>query len=251
MKSQLTPPLPSAGEPTRAQVAAIWQVLAGVMAWAPEGHGSFPENRDAWRRQRALTDLLGAPPDGPLPGTAEDLARALESLRTGPPTVRRLTLHVALEAALLPGTLALTQNLVLRTVCEGLGLGVPALVTLFRDRTGAQLPSLWDPSRPQAWAGRERGGPGPRGVWDDAQPQVQPPTPRAEGDERIARIKALALLGLDEGASREDIRKAFHRISKVHHPDHYLAQGAEAGREATEIFRRIKAAHDFLLGSVP
>jgi DnaJ like chaperone protein len=64
---------------------------------------------------------------------------------------------------------------------------------------------------------------------------------------RIARIKALALLGLDEGATEEAIRQAFRRVSKIHHPDHFQTLGEEATLEATRTFLRIKEAHDFLL----
>lgn len=61
----------------------------------------------------------------------------------------------------------------------------------------------------------------------------------------------MALLGLDEGAPKEEIRRAFLRISKVHHPDHYAAHGAEAAHEAELVFRRIKEAYDFLMKAEP
>lgn len=251
MKSQLTPPRPVTGEPSRDQTEAIWGVLAAVLGWAPGGAGTAPEALEQLGRELGL-----APPAHPHTVGVEALkpdalARALRLLSAGSGTLRRFTLACALEAALASGTLTLAQHLVLRTVAEGLGLRVTALAVRFRDRTGAELPPLWDPGDPADWAGRDQGGPGPHGVWDDAQPEPRP-GPRsfpAEEEGRIARIKALALLGLEEGASPEDIRRAFHRISKVHHPDHYLSLGVEAGRDATETFRRIKAAHDFLLAA--
>ena len=53
------------------------------------------------------------------------------------------------------------------------------------------------------------------------------------------RMSALAILGLKEGASDEEIRKAHRQKMKDHHPD--------AGGDA-EIAARINAAKDVLLG---
>ncbi len=52
------------------------------------------------------------------------------------------------------------------------------------------------------------------------------------------------MLGLEEGATEDDIRAAYRRLSLVHHPDRY---GADAVRAATDTFRRIQAAFDLLM----
>jgi DnaJ-domain-containing protein 1 len=154
--------------------------------------------------------------------------------------------------ALGSGSLPLTQNLALRTVVDALALEMAELRSLFLARTGSELPRLWDPSSPPAWLGRSGEAPGPDGTWDDGGPHPGPGYRAGEADGRgLSRLKALALLGLDEEASAEEIQRAYHRVTRVHHPDRYLAQGPEATLEAEETFRRIKAAYDFLTRVAP
>lgn len=176
----------------------------------------------------------------------EGFVQALANLRTSPRPMRLMALRSALEVSLGSGTLPLSQNLALRTVVDALRLGHEDLVTLFWARTGERLPLPWDPSLSEAWVGRESGGPPPGGNWDDAGPAPVPHGVPVDLAGRIQRIKALAMLGLDEEASSAEIRQAFLRISKVHHPDHYASQGPEAAQEADQAFRRLKDAFDFL-----
>lgn len=64
--------------------------------------------------------------------------------------------------------------------------------------------------------------------------------PPAAGPGAITRSEALAILGLSEGASREDIRAAHRRLMRAAHPDH----GGSAWLAA-----RLNAARDLLLGT--
>ncbi len=237
-------PKAMAPDDVRALVALVaamtrWELLAAAQATA--------------RVRRVVEGFdLDPGPDVPTLSRRPDLASfesSLSRLRSASRPVRELAMQGALELAIGSGTLPLAQNLALRMVAEALGLETIQLGALFQERTGAALPDPWDPSEPEAW--QERLQPGAvRGTgWDDAGPGPAPPptAPKAAGDPRIARIKALALLGLEEGASEEDIRKAFRRVSKVHHPDRYSELGPDAAAEATEAFRRIKDAYDFLL----
>lgn len=179
---------------------------------------------------------------------------ALQTLRKMPTPARRLALRAALEVATGSGTLPLAQNLALRTVASALGLTPGVLEQMFSERTGAPLPPIWNPSDPGAWRARAHVRPSEATAWDDGGPYPIPPTPPPpkapppSANDRIERIKALALLGLEEGASSDDIKRAFFRVSKVHHPDHYALLGAEATEEATRTFQRIKQAFDFLVG---
>ncbi|MBR1627909.1 MAG: DnaJ domain-containing protein [Lachnospiraceae bacterium] len=55
--------------------------------------------------------------------------------------------------------------------------------------------------------------------------------------------EALLLLGLDQGATKDEIKSAYHRMAAYVHPD--------AGRlekdKATEAFQRLREAYDFLM----
>ncbi|HJV89357.1 MAG TPA: J domain-containing protein [Holophagaceae bacterium] len=175
------------------------------------------------------------------PGPSQDEFRrdlegfigALHDLRHAPRDTRAFALACALEVALTPEGVPATQHLALRTVLDALALEPRDLEDLHHRRMGHPLPPPADPSLVASWP--------------DAEDQTPPETFVVDA-ARIARIKALALLGLDEGATEEEIRQAFRRVSMVHHPDHFQTLGREASRDATRTFLRIKEAHDYLLG---
>jgi len=184
----------------------------------------------------------------------EDLSAALGLLRRANQGVKELAVWTTLDVALAYGTLGLVQNRLSRLVAESLGLGPSFLQQAFLERTGQDLPDPWDPSDPEHWRRREEGPLSPwNDVWIEEPPAPQPkfhspkPPKAAPDDPRIARIKALALLGLDEDASTKDVKRAFHRISKVHHPDSFAGLGDEAMADAAGSFRRIRDAFEFLM----
>ncbi len=242
---------PSAGGPkalSQDEGLALAALVAAMTRWE-----FLSEAQARSRVQSAVESLgLGQSPEVPLLPKAQDVASfesSLAGLRGASRPVRELALKGALELAIGSGTLPLAQNLALRLVAEALGLEPHRLEAAFRERTGAPLPEPWDPSDPEAWLERHRAGTVRGTGWDDAGPgpAPAPPARRVSGDPRIARIKALALLGLEEDATEDDIRRAFRRVSKVHHPDRYSELGPAAAAEATEAFRRIKDAYDFLM----
>jgi predicted Zn-dependent protease with MMP-like domain len=52
-----------------------------------------------------------------------------------------------------------------------------------------------------------------------------------------------AVLGLRPGASEDEIRRAFHRLAKLWHPDRYLTAPPELRRRAERRMRTLTAAH--------
>ena len=54
-------------------------------------------------------------------------------------------------------------------------------------------------------------------------------------------MRALSVLGLDGDVDYRDVRTAYRRLAKEHHPD--LKQG---DKEAEQRFREIQAAYDVL-----
>ena len=50
------------------------------------------------------------------------------------------------------------------------------------------------------------------------------------------------LLGIDQGASQEEIKKAFRRMASLHHPDH----NPQNPGEAEEKFKEINQAYEVL-----
>ncbi|WP_148254496.1 DnaJ domain-containing protein [Aidingimonas lacisalsi] len=59
--------------------------------------------------------------------------------------------------------------------------------------------------------------------------------------------RALAVLGLEPGASRNEIRKAYRRLAQLHHPDRVFAKGEAMTASASQRFQRIKKAYDYLM----
>jgi len=72
----------------------------------------------------------------------------------------------------------------------------------------------------------------------DSEPQVQPP-PRRPWPGRMSMAEARAVLGVDEGATVEEIRTAYARKMRRAHPDH----GGSDGQAAL-----LNLARDRLLG---
>lgn len=60
------------------------------------------------------------------------------------------------------------------------------------------------------------------------------------------RIKALRVLGLDESADSEDIKKAYRRLSLKYHPDRNMDKSEEERKEAERKFKEVVAAKQLL-----
>ena len=59
--------------------------------------------------------------------------------------------------------------------------------------------------------------------------------------------RALIVLGLQPGASRSEIRKAYRRLAQTHHPDRVYTQGEARMASASLRFQRIKSAYEYLM----
>lgn len=75
------------------------------------------------------------------------------------------------------------------------------------------LAAYFDRTLGADWRQQYEGGEGSAGREDER-------TARANGRDGMSRDEALAVLGLDKGASEDDIRAAHRRLMKQAHPDH-------------------------------
>src|ERR1700730_8279625 len=162
---------------------------------------------------------------------------ACEILQSGNIEFRKEALKHACLAAAIDGYLSISENIILRFLAELLALSGPAFDRIAVQTIG-KIPSiLGDPSSIEWWnraeqATSSRGGPNT----DHTRQR------HATAD----RLKALGQLGLDESASDGDIKSAYRRLSKVHHPDRFASEGTEAVAAATESFKRIQTAYELL-----
>src|SRR5256885_2216700 len=70
-------------------------------------------------------------------------------------------------------------------------------------------------------------------------------TAEAAPDEPMdGRARALAILGLSEGASADDVRSAYRLLAKVRHPDRFAQLGPSAVAAATESFKVLQGAYE-------
>jgi len=58
----------------------------------------------------------------------------------------------------------------------------------------------------------------------------------------MSRHDARAVLGVPDGASRTEVRRAFRRLIQLHHPDHAGAGAGERAARLTEAYRVLLAA---------
>jgi DnaJ like chaperone protein len=137
-----------------------------------------------------------------------------------------LFLELAIGMALADGRLRATENHVLRFLADLIGISPDALRHAFAEVTGHPLPEPGDPSRASFWQTSGQ---------DSALPKGDPQTARA-----------YAVLGLEERATRGEIKSAYRRLARVHHPDRFVQIGPEAVATATHTFQRIQNAYEHL-----
>ncbi|MCW8195218.1 DnaJ domain-containing protein [Proteobacteria bacterium 005FR1] len=63
---------------------------------------------------------------------------------------------------------------------------------------------------------------------------------------RFSRTEALAVLGLQRGAARSEIKRAYRRLAQSYHPDRQRSLGSEAQHRAEEKFLRVQQAYEVL-----
>lgn len=182
-------------------------------------------------------------------GEISDLQLACEILREVAPEGRRLTLQLAIGVALEDGYLTTPESHIVRFLADLLGQSPSEVDELFREMTGHPFPSTADPSDVAWWEERES-------YWR-RQTHRRPGAPGTTGADRVCsgpapdfqRLRDLSILGLDETATADDVRAAYRRMAKVHHPDRFSSLGPEAVEAANVSFRRIQQAYERLLGT--
>lgn len=152
----------------------------------------------------------------------------------------RLFLEMAIGMSIADGYLLPTENHILRFLADLLAVDSVGLNSLFVDVTGRGIPDPSDISSAKYWRKweRDRSKSGHDSDKEDSA-RSSPNTNRA--------TQAYAVLGLEFGASKEEIRKAFRRLAQVHHPDRFSSLGEESVAAATATFQRINEAYKYLV----
>ena len=82
-------------------------------------------------------------------------------------------------------------------------------------------------------------------MWDERKDTKKQPVTKAAPPD-LARLRQLALLGLDDGATKDEIRSAYKRLSRIHHPDRCNGMSEADTEKAAATFRKIREAYEFL-----
>lgn len=152
-----------------------------------------------------------------------------------------LFLEMAIGMALADGHLFATENYILRFLADLLGISRNSLNTIFIKVTGRTMPEPSDPSMASYWHARQHST-GKQKTKAQHTAKDQPASQQAP-----ETMQAYAILGLPDGASKEEIKHAYHWLAQVHHPDRFASLGNESVAAATITFKRIKQAYDHLV----
>lgn len=218
-----------------------------ILAWIAASDGNIDDAEMDGLRSAASSgeskEYLETVIDVAVQGRLEDLQLACEVLRELELGHRKLMLQMAIAMALEDGKLTSTESYIVRFLADVLGQSPRELNSIFRKLSGHDFPPPSDPSSIEWWAFRESKA--------DARSEASGAESKAGGvgTGQIQQLRDLAVLGLDEAATREDIIDAYKRMVKVHHPDKYAALGPEAVAAAEVTFVRIRSAYERLVVS--
>ncbi len=131
----------------------------------------------------------------------------------------------------------------MRFLADLLGVTQKDLNDLFVSITGKKIPEPSDPSKANYWQSREKSKQEKKtnSSAGSSQASGRPPS------ENQKAVSAYATLRLEFGASQEEIKSAYRRLARIHHPDKFASLGNEAVSAATRTFQRIKDAYEYLL----
>ena len=132
------------------------------------------------------------------------------------------------------GYISLSEQYVIGFVADLFAISPTELNAIFQEIAGRDLPPIGDPSSTAWWEEKER------------RSHQQGTSGGGNRKSLAKRIKALATLGLEDGASLDEIRQAYRRLAKIHHPDRYETLGPEAVKVANVTFARINEAYEYL-----
>jgi len=156
-------------------------------------------------------------------GNVRDIQLACEVLRLVDDDQRRLLVDLIVGIAVVDGRLAMSENHAVRFFADLLGVSAASLDDIYRDHTGAPRPECSDLSSADWWAAQDGGRQSGRGSGQQSH----------QSYTAGSREEALAVLGLAPGATPDEIRLAYRRLARSHHPDKYESLGPEAVKAAT------------------
>jgi DnaJ like chaperone protein len=156
---------------------------------------------------------------------------------------KKLLAQLAVTVATQDGHLTVSENLVLQFLADLLGLSPRQFARVYQQIVHKPFPLPGDPSSADWWRRKESGEPARPKEYISAGNDEDP---SLGADEPMTQAVALRVLGLDTGASRDTIHRAYRKLAKTRHPDRFAKLGPAAVATASEAFRRLHDAYQLL-----
>lgn len=195
------------------------------------------------------------------------IVAARQLMNTADRSNSHLLFELTLAMAMADGVFSVGENHIIRFFADILGLTKSQFVSSFRTVTGRDPQDPSDLSKASWWHERDwqrrvreaqereskererheqkQRRQSSQGKSESSQNQgnTSPPPPAGGGSRRADALKHL---GLGPGATIEEIKSAYKRLAKVHHPDRFEGLSVEIIEAANLSFRRIREAYEYL-----
>lgn len=150
----------------------------------------------------------------------------------------RLFLEMAIGMSIADGYLLPTENYILRFLADLLSVNSSGLNSIFIGITDRSIPDPSDVSSADYWRAKGQSS-------DDSN---QGSSGKRDRQTQAGLLgQAYSVLGLEYGASIEEIKNAYRRLAQVNHPDRFVSLGEESLAAATATFKRINEAYKYLV----
>lgn len=214
--------------------------MNALLAWVAASDGTFTAG------QHSLLRKFAGAQEGNL-NLALDICRELDpdDLKTACDAVYQLPadkslvfMRWAIAVATADGQLSNPANFLLRFFAD---LTQIDLEETYQQVTKRPLPVPGDPSSVEWWQKREGKSQNAKSDSDKER------SSRAKkSGQHMTEAQALAVLGLEQNASADEIAQAFRQLAHVHHPDRFSQSSEEIQRNASKQFARIREAFEAL-----
>lgn len=151
-----------------------------------------------------------------------------------------LFLEMAIGMSIADGYLLPMENHIIRFLADLLLVDCKELNALFFETTGREMPAPSDLSSATYWRDKDK-------TKSESNQNSDREEKRRTKVDSNKSAQAHSILGLEIGASKEEIRKAFKRLAQIHHPDRFTSLGAESVAAATATFQRLNEAYEYLV----
>jgi tellurite resistance protein len=221
----------------------------GVLAWVASCDGRVAPREQALLDEiaEAVDDMedLAAVEAAARMQRVDDLALACRHLRSNLDRGgKRLLLQIAITMAIADGALSVGENHLLQFLADVLGVRPRTFGRLFLEIAHRPFPKAGDPSSVAWWRRRESG--------QSAAPAADEVTSTDRSAEErepegpMSRAVALHVMGLEDGATPQQVHAAYRRLAKARHPDRFAPLGPAAVMVAGEAFKRLHEAYAVL-----